>query len=449
MTSSCDEFNGVGNSAVCCCLFVAFFDPVQGNKLEWWTFSPGFDQEKSSSILSNIEMLTLAPGFEKLEKEYVLFQHYMFPELFGCSAFHKKSTNDPVERYARMRSVGIIGSDVKLIRKLVPFLTWLTACTNNDPGNVQLLEEASNVLFQQQSNISSCVSTFVDNNISSGGDISCNDAKVLSFSTEDVAIHHPNVLAIWRAITSKRRVLLFSRKHAGLLCDLALDLMNCVSTSTSRPLLFRTFDYDFEKLSQQSHSSWFAVSTDMRLALGIGGSPCWDVLIDFDGESGDIQWKKSDKILKSANLDYPGPLSYFIIHMTNKCDARVRKSILNHNKTIWNLAQNNSLVSYDNCDDIYSMKLSLKLWCHSLESDITSIAATEPSNSKSRMTLISNLIKKYAFEAASIPWILYLCELGGVDNLKVSFSMMMKLKLYVIAKTIAKRNSNKVAPFNK
>jgi hypothetical protein len=449
--------------SACCALFVAFFDPIEGNTLEWSACSKNSPNDKAV-LLNNIEMLVLAPGFERMDKEYVTFRHNSIANVFGCSAFHKLSTTDAKERFARMRSVGVMGRSAVNIRKLVPFLTWLATCLNKNPNNFSLVEKASEALFNNVTTIESCLDIFLTDNQ--------NDIEIKTFG-EDVtslkavpqlqlSIDHSHFLVIWRAILSKYRVLLYSKHNAGLLCDVALDLLCSGCDAVSQPLMFRTYDSD-EHIFKDTNNAWFATSTDMRLVLGMGKPvPCWDILIDFDNGSSGVQFKHDRHVVHTTKLQNSTSseniLSSFTIHMNANCDSQVRNCMHKcNNDSMWQMVKENSPNhSTTHACDADRRRLYLSIWWNKLETDIkkninmeTTPGLNQQIQKQRHSNAIKILIKQYAIDSTYISWLLWLCEKSGVDVSNISYAAIVKLKFGLFAqKMMKKRNKGTVVPIN-
>lgn len=439
---------------VCYAMFVAFFDPVEGNKLEWSITNSNKSQEEKG-LLDNVEMTVLAPGFEKIDEDHVIFQHHSMSNVFGCAAFHKLTTTDPKERFSRMRSVGVMSNNVSHMHKSIPLLNWLACRVNNNPGDWSLLEKASDVLFScsQTTNIVSDIDAFFKVN----EEISPQCLKSTTLST--LSIDYASYLVIWRAVLSQCRVLLFSKSQAGCLCDMAVLLLKS-GCKNSQPLMFRTYDVN-ESLFDDSNSSWFAATTDMRLVLGMGRpSPCWDILIDFDNGNSGAHFKQDNNIIHSVlvrNSNFaPKTISSFTIHMTGKCDQRVRQSICKNNLQMWKVVNNPhpltaSSANSENSDTDYRHQY-LASWWEKVESETKAIAnmeSTHPEMKVKKNNAIKVFLRKFAVESSHIPWLLYICAKFGIDVSGISAVAIMKLKLgLLIGKLTKSTASKKIVPIN-
>lgn len=229
----------------------------------------------STHLLDNIDALALAPGFQYSSFDYVSFRHSTGngAGIWGFVGFDRLRTNNPEERFSRLRSVGILTSNYELGRKLVPLLAWLanelnlsrsSLCTcisepvDSNPKSDESLNtfrlvsdllmhsdldvdahvwtaaEVFTTLFKQLSvanikrylsycrkySLNSCL-------IESRSGIVC-DTPCVSlplYQGVDFLKADPGLLCVCRALLENRRVLFFSKVGLGRICDIAWDII--------------------------------------------------------------------------------------------------------------------------------------------------------------------------------------------------------------------------------
>ena len=279
------------------------------------------------------------------------------------------------------------------------------------------------------------------------------------------SIDHANFLIIWRAVLSHSRVL--------------------GGENASKPLLFRTNDYDaegVESIFEAGNASWFAATTDMRLVLGMGKTiPCWDILIDFDNGSSGAQFKQNKHIIQSVTVHFntattstsnnnnnytgaAGGLSSFTMHLTGHCDSRIRQSIHKGNDTMWTQGIEHSLtqqnITINNAGDSYveRRRQFLKEWWNTVANEIVTIIDMQkkaqadlknPTVRKQKNNAIKVLLRQHVIDATHIPWLLFICEKMGVDVSGLSAVAKMQLRFGLFKNRLSKKSTGgKVVPIN-
>ena len=219
------------------CLGVAvfYFDPREGNVVEW-CFPPSLDAESS-------EFSAIASGMHESPADFVYFRH---GRLYGLSCFHKLRTGDAEERDVRMRAVAAFSPELEPLHRHHAALLAHAARLNANPGDTEpllrLLEpspaaDAYEVcaadappLMLRPSATARAWATWAEVPEADGGALLA-------------ALGGSRLLTLWKGLLLRRRVLLYAPPPVGELCERALRTLLVLHTDGGdaarwvRPLL--------------------------------------------------------------------------------------------------------------------------------------------------------------------------------------------------------------------
>ena len=217
------------------CLGVAvfYFDPREGNVVEW-CFPPSLDAESS-------EFSAIASGMHESPADFVYFRH---GRLYGLSCFHKLRTGDAEERDVRMRAVAAFSPELEPLHRHHAALLAHAARLNANPGDTEpllrLLEPSPPAcevcaadappLMLRPSATARAWATWAEVPEADGGALLA-------------ALGGSRLLTLWKALLLRRRVLLYAPPPVGELCERALRTLLVLHTDGGdaarwvRPLL--------------------------------------------------------------------------------------------------------------------------------------------------------------------------------------------------------------------
>jgi hypothetical protein len=316
-------------------------------------------------MLASLDALVLAPGFQHSSFDHLCFLHRTGQ--WGFVGFDRVRTDRPEERFSRMRSVGLLTGDAVLGRALVPLLAWLAHDLNTHrsleidghisssgggssssgtvgacgggvtPGpadaGVQCLHLLGRLLldsvstdphnsviaqfFHEKPDLSKAYCCYCEMYGLSTG-LSIGLCQPLGAPAACCRLWTPSLLAVWRALLLRRRVLIYSKVGLGRVCDLARQLLSLLSvksasnpdpTSGITPLLFRTGMY---RLTESGSGAAAVGAAHTGAHTGDSGSRCGWLMVTSDAsliEQGvhfDCDWEMLvifDTILDATNAD--------------------------------------------------------------------------------------------------------------------------------------------------
>ena len=416
----------------CNAVFEVFFDPIKGSTLEWY-------RSANTTYLKDIELLVLGPGFQNTETDYIVFQVPSNPLICGAAAFDLLKTTAPEERYARMRSVGVLGSSMSSLRRLIPILSIVAKEINRVPNNFTLVEELADVLMDvqcTQQTVSEFVTRIQNNFI---GIIDMPSVQLWGPIAESpLVINHPVFLLLWRAVLCRRRIILFSKYGAGKLCDVCLDLEQCTTMSYENNikrkiqfLMYRTSYQENDILSFTSKNEAYVMATTDPSVL-IGPVP-WDIVIfmhnrcDEEGNTVDSLLRHISKKDKTSSYLDDSEQQSITVYFSENCDIRVYNSINSSKEEVfwkWILQNQNENISMESNIDL--TKGFLTRWCNSFMTEVLQHyldSTLEPTSTNSSVSYISRrtllrICKAHKVEKSQLPLFVLMCEAIGISVLR-------------------------------
>ena len=423
----------------CLAVFAAFFDPQMGNMLEWSATGD------NACLLDEIEMLVLGPGFQYSSDEHVVFRLPGQSHIYGVASFNLLKTESQVERFSRMRSVGVLGTDVEEIRRLVPLLNYISRQLNYTPHEYSLLDTVSAVLMAPDCSDESILG-LLERHINVLEDQSAVQLPE-KIHRVPLVLSDPAFLILWRSVLCRRRVLLYSKTNAGKLCDLCLDLCTCsglhgTDTSMGRfatrdfhNLMYRTISFEKEvsRLSGEGHS-WLIATTDASL---VTLPPIdWEVLVVLEKPHGDKE--DTDKYLvERSNVMHTISISTRVdevaatitLYFCNKNDRRLFSNYKRRkDEQLWrHIHSMPGTVSVQHSDvTADKLKSGLISWHRNMCCELVNAMLVEeeengqqmsPSSGQHRIlySALSDICKHYGVHKTYFQWTAFFCEVFGVD----------------------------------